>query len=48
MTVALCAMNHSSPWNTTLRSPSENTAMVAADYIGSAPRVRRLLSSRAS
>src|SRR5467141_1202189 len=29
ITVALCAMNHSSPWNATLRSPSENTAMVA-------------------
>src|SRR5712692_7606493 len=36
-TVALCAMNHSSPWNTTLRSPSENTAMLRP-IISEAPR----------
>src|SRR5467141_1141525 len=33
ITVAFCAMNHSSPWNATLRSPSEYTAMIAADHI---------------
>src|SRR6266496_3817381 len=37
MTVAFSAMNHSSPWNTTLRSPREKIAMIAADDIRRAP-----------
>jgi len=41
--VALSAMNHSSPRNETLRSPSEKTAMIAARSYQSA-----LLSSPAS
>jgi len=47
-TVALCAMNHSSPVEYDFALPSENIAMVRPIISEAARRVRRLLSSRAS